>query len=137
LNKNTLDLAESYHRQAMDLHQERNEPRQLVEDLVGMARVKLAQGDPESARRYADQVQDYLRENPYLAGVVAPIRTFRYTWEVWVALSEIAIADEVLALAAALMQDYLDKNPDPAVQEMYLCQPHHAVVWQAWQEWHT
>jgi len=111
-----------------------DQPQFLAEDWAGLAKVKLDQGDPESARGRAEQVREYLQENLRLHGAHNPMRAFQFTWDVWVALGEITNADEVLALAAAVMQSYLDRNPDPSAQEMYLRQPHHAVLWAALQE---
>ena len=33
-----------------------------------------------------------------------------------------------------VMQAYLDKQPDPAAQAIYLQQPHHQALWAAWLE---
>jgi adenylate cyclase len=129
-----LSLAESCYQQALVIRQEINQPQYLVEDWVGLAKVKLAQGDPENARCYAELILEYLRGNPRLDFSEHPMRVFRFAWEVWVALDENSAADNVLALAAAIIQDYLDKNSDPDVQAMYLQQPNHAVLWAAWQE---
>jgi hypothetical protein len=51
---------------------------------------------------------------------------------VLLALGETAVANEVLALSARIIQEYLDQNSDPALQEMYLAQPHHGALWAAW-----
>ena len=62
------------------------------------------------------------------------MRGFHFTWAALKGLGEDAAADKVLALAAALIQDFLDKHPGSAAKEMFLRQPHHAALWQAWQE---
>ena len=46
---------------------------------------------------------------------------------------QLAQADEVLASAAQVLQTYLDNQPDPAAQAVYLQQPHHQALWAAWQ----
>ncbi|MFN2151965.1 MAG: hypothetical protein ACK2T5_10245, partial [Anaerolineales bacterium] len=103
-------------------------------DWAAMAKLRLVQGDTQCARDFAEQVMGYLKNNPSLFGASHEIRTFRYTWDVWLALGEADKADQVLSLAAALIQDYLEENLDPDGQAMYLRQPHHAVLWAAWRE---
>ena len=105
----------------------------MVDDWIGLAKVKILQGDLQNARKFVEQVMNYIQENPRLYGA-DPMRTYRFTWDVWLELGEMAKADQALTLAAALIQDYLDKNPDPDVQAMYLRQPHHAVLWAAWRD---
>ena len=134
LAQGDLRLAESYHQKALAIRKELNQFHYLVEDWAGMAKVKLAKGDSQCARGFAEQFMEYVQENPRLIGAEHPMRTFRFTWDVWLGLGEAAKADQVLALAADIIQDYLDKNDDPDMQAMYLRQPHHAVLWEAWQE---
>jgi tetratricopeptide (TPR) repeat protein len=129
-----LPLAETYYQQALTIHQELNQPRHLAEDWAGLAQLKLAKGDQKSAGRYGQQILDYLKENPRLNGIDNPMRTFRFTWEVLIALGQTSEADDVLTLAVQVMQDYLDKNSDHALREMYLRQPHHRILWAAWQK---
>lgn len=127
-----ISLAKTYYRQAMTIHQELNLSHYLVEDWAGLAQVRLIQGDQVGARRYGEQVLNYLEENSRLNGAENPMRVFRFTWEVLVALDQPEESYRLLALAGQIMQDYLDKNSDPALQEMYLRQPHHQVLWAAW-----
>ena len=127
-----FQLAESYFQQALAIRQELKLPRYFVEDWAGMAKLKLAQGDSEGARPYSGQILEYLRENPRLYGAENPMRTFRLTWEALNALGQYTKANEVLALAAQIMQDYLDENSDLTEQTVYLNQPHHHVLWAAW-----
>ncbi|MDX1614081.1 MAG: hypothetical protein R3300_07195, partial [Candidatus Promineifilaceae bacterium] len=58
----------------------------------------------------------------------------RFSWEVLVRLGQVETANDVLMLAVERMKLFLEKNQDPLIQEMYLAQPHHYVLWQAWQE---
>jgi tetratricopeptide (TPR) repeat protein len=134
LAQGDLRLAESYYQKALAIRQELNQFHYLVEDWAGLAKVKLVKGDSQCARGFAEQFMEYVHENPRLIGTEHPMRTYRFFWEVWTALREAVKADQVLAMAANVIQDYLDKNNDPEVQAMYLRQPHHAVLWEAWQE---
>ena len=127
-------VAETYYQQALALRQGINESHYLVEDWAGLAKVSLALGNQEAAQQFVQQILDYLKINPLLNRAENPILTFRFIWEVLVALEQIAEANEVLGLAARVMQDYLDKSSDPAMQELYLRQPHHRVLWAGWQE---
>ena len=137
LTQSKLQLAQICYQEALIIHQELNQPHHLVEDWASLARVKLIEGDQKNAWIYAQQVLDSLQVNPQLHGAENPMRTFRFTWEALVALGLTTKANEVLSLAAQVMQLYLDKNSDPAMQEMYLRQPHHRVLWAAWQEKQT
>ena len=132
LSQINIKTAASHYQQAVTICHDMNMPYFLVECWVGMAKVRLVQGNNESAQRYSQQIVRYLDENPILYQAENPMRTFHFTWEVLVALGKTADADHVLTLAAQVMQEYLDKTGDPAMQEMYLNQPHHKVLWAAW-----
>ncbi len=107
-------------------------PRYLVTVWAGLAQLELAKGDMESAWQYSQQVLDYLQGNPHFDRAQNPMRNFYVLWETLVALEKTAESDHVLILAAQVIQDYLDKTSDPAMQEMYLNQPHHKALWAAW-----
>jgi tetratricopeptide (TPR) repeat protein len=128
-----LPLAESYFQQSATMRQESNQPQFLVEDWAGLGQVKLAQGDRAAAWQYGQQMLGYLQENPRFDGAINRMRPFRFLWELLIALNQTTRAAEVLALAAQVIQDNLDMNPDAVWQAMYLNQPHHRVLWQAWQ----
>jgi predicted ATPase len=131
LSQANISLAETFYRQAMTIRQELNLLHYLVEDWAGLAQVRLAQGDQAAARHYREQVLNYLEENSRLNGAENPLRVFRFTWEVLVALGQPEEAAHLLALARQIMQAYLAKNSDPALQELYLSQPHHRQLWTA------
>ena len=102
---------------------------------AGLARVKLAQGDWKGAQEYGQQVMAHLPDNPYLDREEDPMLTFRLMWEVWVGLGQMDKAQHILTLAVEAMQQYLDTiSDDTAAQAMYLGQPHHKLLWQAWQD---
>lgn len=129
-----FQLAESYFEKAQLLRTELNQPHYLAEDKAGLAKAKLLLGNTGSAKQFVRYVLRYLKENPQLKGTANPIRTFHFTWDVLVALGQNIDADQVLTLATYVIQDYLDKNSDRELQAMYLSQPHHQVLWTAWQE---
>jgi hypothetical protein len=79
-------------------------------------------------------VHEYLKDKPHLDAMEDAMRVYRYTWETLTGIGEISLADDVLMLASQTIQDCLDKNRDPALQEIYLARPHHAVIWEAWEE---
>lgn len=132
-----LTLAEAYYRQALTIRLGLNQPYHLVEDWAGLARLKLAQNDPETAWQYGQQVLKHLRVNPGLEGAIDPLRAFHFIWVVLRELARREAANWVLQLAAQIMQVYLDKNPDPGLQAMYLRQPHHSALWAGWQDLET
>lgn len=129
-----LMLAEAYYRQALAIRLGLNQPYHLVEDWAGLARLKLAQNDLELSWQYGEQVLEHLRVNPGLEGTIDPLRTFHFIWGVLRELARREAAHWVLQLAAQIMQAYLDKNHDLGLQAMYLQQPHHRVLWAAWQD---
>ncbi len=128
-------LAASYFQQAQTIRQEIHQPQLLVEDWVGLAQAHLAMGNEQVAGKLIKQILAYLKENPRLRESEHPIRAFRFTWEVLLALDMKTEADELLMLGIQAMQKYLRKiSNDQAAQEMYLRQPHHQVLWQVWTE---
>jgi len=133
LAQKNLEQATAHLKQALTIHQELKQPHYLVEDWVGLAKVAFIQGDRSQAETYLQQILAYLQENPTLVGAETPMRAFHVTWELLVALEQADQARHVLTLAVQTIQAYLDQNSDSALQEMYLDQPHHKVLWQAWQ----
>jgi len=125
--------AETNYDAALVIHQELNQPHYLAEDWAGLARVKLDQGDGPGASLLAQRVIAFTRDNPRLDGAEDPMRAFHFTWETVTALGDFAAAAEVLVHAAAIIQAFVAKNVDTAAQAMYLQQPHHAILWKAWQ----
>lgn len=109
-----------------------NQPNFCAEDWAGLARVRLAQGDQKGAQQYGEKLLAYLKVNPRLDGIENRQRAFRFTWEVLLTLDQRSDADEVLSQAAQIIRAYLDKNDDSDAQDLYLRQPHHRVLWQAW-----
>jgi len=128
-----MPLAANYFQQSLAIRQELGQSQSIVEDWAGLAKVALAQGDLTGSREYAQQILEYLKKNPRLTGVENIMRTFWLTWEVLGALGQTVDTRRVLSLAVQIIQSYLDKNPDPAGQTMYLAQPYHHRLWTAWQ----
>jgi len=62
------------------------------------------------------------------------MRTFRFTWETLETLGESAAANGVLKRAVESIQGYLERTETAEEQAMYLKQPHHGVLWAAWQK---
>lgn len=125
-------LAETYYQQALHIHDALDLPHHAVEGWAGLAQVHSAQGDRDSSQHYTQQILAHLKKNPQLDGTEDKMRTFQFTWESLVALEKTAEANEVLTLAAQIMQTYLDTNSDAASQKLYLSQPHHQRLWAAW-----
>ena len=124
-----LDTAEKNGQQAQKIHKRLNQRHFLVEDWACLAQVKLAQDDLESAQLYGEQVVSYLKENTRLDGSENPMRAFHATWTVLMALEKAEEANHVLTLAIKIIEDYLDRNKNVALQDMYLQQPHHQALW--------
>lgn len=125
-------LAETYYQQASRIHDELDLPHHAVESWAGLAQVCFAQGDRDRSWHYGQHILAHLKKNPQLGGTESKMRTFQFTWELLVALEKTADADNVLTLAAQIMQAYLDTNNDPASHSLYLSQPHHQRLWAAW-----
>ena len=66
LDQGELPLGENCYQRALAIHNELNQYGYLDDDWAGLARLKLAQGDLQSAREFAEQVMDYLHTNPRL-----------------------------------------------------------------------
>jgi class 3 adenylate cyclase/tetratricopeptide (TPR) repeat protein len=133
LAQHDLDRAYDYYQRALLIRQEMNLPHYVVEDWAGLGRVALAQGNVEIARQYGRQILDYLQTDPTLNHAENPLRVFRFAWEVWIGLGEREKALAVLRPSAKILQAYLAQNSAPSLQQMYLNQPHHHVLWAAWQ----
>ena len=98
-----------------------------------LALLALRQEDLETARTYAAQLLTAWADNPTFDGTEHQMRILHFTWQVSQTLG-LAEKNEVLLAAIQVMQRYLNHEPDPAIQNIYLQQPHHQALWQAWQE---
>ncbi|MCP4406536.1 MAG: tetratricopeptide repeat protein [Gammaproteobacteria bacterium] len=125
--------AQTVYKQSSTIRKELNQPRLLVEDLAGLALVAFRQNDLELAQMYADQLLVVWASNPTFRGMEHPMWALHFIWQVCEGL-ELVQADDVLAAAAGVMQTYLDNQPDPEAQAVYLQQRHHQPLWAAWQE---
>ncbi len=131
--QNEFAQADVAFQEAAVIHQELNQPHHLIEDLAGLAQVRLAQKRPDHARQYISKLLDYLNDNPTLVGAEHPVRAFYVIWTLLKDLGQIGEAKYVLSLAAQVIQTYLDRTPDPTKQTMYLRQPYHHRFWQMMQ----
>jgi tetratricopeptide (TPR) repeat protein len=134
LQQNQLEPALAHLQEALAIRQELDQPHFVVEDWAGLAKVAFLQRDRAQTATYLQQILAYLEENPTLAGAEAPLRAFHWTWELLVALEQPDQARHLLTLAVQVIQDFLDKHSNPAVQATYLKQPHHKALWAAWAE---
>ncbi|MEM7344347.1 MAG: tetratricopeptide repeat protein [Chloroflexota bacterium] len=133
LVQNRLAWAEEHYQQALVIHQALNQMQYVAESRAGLAKVNLEKGSQKEAHTYITQVCAYLSENPTLNGVDNRIQVFRIIWEVLTTLQRSAEAAHVLSLAAQIIQDYLNHSHDSEKRALYLAQPHHQFLWQAWQ----
>ncbi|HSH05754.1 MAG TPA: tetratricopeptide repeat protein [Anaerolineae bacterium] len=134
LQQKNTSLAETYYEQALAIHQDMGEQIYINADLSGLAKVKLAQGNLNSAHTHCQQLLENLIENPNSHKLPNSMQTFRFTWEALSELGQTASADKILTTARQIMTKYLETNPDPADQAMYLAQPDHQFLWQRWQQ---
>ena len=128
-----FQLAESHYHQALAIRQEMNQTHHCVEDWAGLAQVNLSLGNRKRAYHYSEKILNYLNENPHLHGAEYRLRAFRFIWEALISLDQNSEADRVLTQAAQIIGDYLAKNEEPDLQATYLSQPHHRVLWEAWE----
>ena len=133
LAQSTFAQAQSYYLQALDIHQELEQFQYVVEDWAGLALVALRQADLESAQMYANQVLEAWTNNPSSVGSELSIRTFYSTWRVCQGLA-LDQENDVLAAAVNVMQLYLDNQDDPETRAIYLKQPYHLLLWEAWEK---
>jgi len=133
LMEHDLAQSERYYREALSIRRGLQQPYHLAEDWIGLARLNLAREELETAMDYAKKAAAYLDVNPTLAGAIDPLRDFRFLWEVLQAVGTAEDADRVLSLAVGIMEKFLQTNEDPAAREMYLRQPHHALLWSTYE----
>ena len=132
LKQGRIEFAKANFQQAHLIHEDLQEFEYLAEDCAALAMLNLVKGEQEGAKQYAQKFLHYFKKTSNLQGAENRMRAFHYMWKVLATLGQSAEANKMLNLAAQIMQDYLDKNSEPAIQEMYLRQPHHRVLWAAW-----
>ncbi len=124
--------AQIAYQQAVDIGQELDQERALIDSLIGLALVALRQGNLETAQTYADQLQTTLADGFSFDDVEHPVQTAHFIWQLYKGLGMVEQADKLLATATAMMQTCVDNEPDPALREIYLQQPHQRPLWEAW-----
>lgn len=123
--------AERYFRRALAIRQELGQAAYQVEDWAGLALAAARQGDREAAKGWVARCLLDWAADPEFEKADQPMRTLYFTWQACQALG-LAQAQEVLAAAAQRLRRYLDRHPDQEAQALYLRQPYHRALWDAW-----
>ncbi len=125
-------LAERCLRRALDIRRELGQSHYQVEDWAGLALAAVRQGDRETAEAWAAQLLAAWLASPAFDRADQPVRTLYFTWQVCrdLALAEV---DGVLNAAGNALQRWMGDHPDREAQSLYLQQPYHRALWDAWQ----
>jgi predicted ATPase len=113
-----LAWAKEAYEQAIILREELAQRHMAMECRAGLARVLLAQGSPEQARRHVDEILHYL-ETGTLDGTVEPLQVYLTCYHVLRAEGA-ARADEILTDAYDLLQERAWQIVDEALRRSYL-----------------
>lgn len=133
LEKALFSQAEEFYLQAQDVHKEIGQLMYVIEDHAGLALVAVRQTKPKKAQKHIELFLDMWQKNRAMNGVLNPIRTLHFAWQVCEALG-LSQRDDVLAAAAGKIQKYIEYHPAPESQAVYLAQPHHQALWKVWQD---
>jgi len=123
--------AQIAYQQAVDIGQELDLKELLIDGYTGLGLAALRQGDLKTAQKYADQLQTTLADDFSFDDAEHPVQTIHFIWQLYRGLGMVEQAGKLLATVATMMQTYVDNEPDPDLQEIYLQQPHQRPLWEA------
>lgn len=112
------EAADAY-AQGLALRREKGQHHLAVEPLAGLARVALAQGDPDLALVHASEILDYIGDHPALHGTLEPLRIYLTCYRVLSAIGD-PRAGNILDAAYNLLQERADTIEDKALRRSYL-----------------
>lgn len=131
-----LDEAADSYQQACTLLQDIKQATQALEAMAGLARVRLAQGEIDQARRCVDELLQQLADDPWLPGTDEPFRVYLTCYQVLVAAQDTR-APAVLADACRLLHIRAAQIEAADLRQMFLAGvPWHRELLAAWQSQH-
>ncbi|HSH05750.1 MAG TPA: tetratricopeptide repeat protein [Anaerolineae bacterium] len=134
IDQQNYDDAHHYYQAALKIHEKMDQPHLLVEDWAGLAKIHLAHNQHTLSQQYAEKVAHYYLEEGGDPGQAEDhLCALRFAWEVLTTLGHPTAPHALLTLAIDYINKHLAKNNDPQQQERYLQQPHHHILWTAWQ----
>ncbi len=114
-----LPGAEDAFRQALRLRRDLSQTAAAVDDLAGLARVALAQGEIERAAAWVEEILAWLAGHSP-DGVEFPVLVYLSCYRVLRAVGDEARARDVLATGCGLLQERAAAIHDPALRVQFL-----------------
>jgi tetratricopeptide (TPR) repeat protein len=128
----SADEARAAYREVETLCQRMDFPHWGVRARAGLARLALAQGDPEQALRHALAILDRIRIDPRLCGTYSPLRVYLACYRVLDTVRD-RRAGEVLATAYDLLQAWARQIDDLELRRSFLENvPYHREIHEIW-----
>ncbi len=114
-----LGDAFKFYTDALHLRREIGQSAQAIDDLAGLARVALAQGQKNEALAYAKEILTWIEAHG-IAGIEYPLRVYLTCAEVLNAVGETARAADVIRTSHTLLLEQAAKISDEATRQAFL-----------------
>jgi class 3 adenylate cyclase/tetratricopeptide (TPR) repeat protein len=114
-----LEAAHNAYQEALHLRREIGQTAHAIDDLAGLARVALAQGQVDKARTYVEETLTWI-ENNGIAGIEYPLRVYLTGADVFVAMGQPEQAADMIQTAHALLLEQAAKISDEATRQAFL-----------------
>lgn len=112
--------ADAY-QEALQLRRAIGQAAPAIDDLAGLARVALNQGQTDTALAYVEQVLDWIAANG-VHGIEYPLRVYLTSADVLSAADDMQRAIEILITAKALLQEQATRISDETTRQAFLQQ---------------
>ena len=114
-----LEEAATAHQKALQLRREIGQAAAAVDDLAGLARVALKQGNIAQATEYAEEIWEWLQEHG-VQGVLSPLQVYLTVADVWQANGRDPEARPILIRAYELLQQQAERFTDREMRRAFL-----------------
>jgi tetratricopeptide (TPR) repeat protein len=110
--------ADAYY-EALELRREIGQTSMAIDDLAGLARVKLKEGRIEQAKVYIDEILAWIEEHGP-NGLEYPLRVYLSCFDVLEAVGQKELASTTLAAAQKILSEQAERISDPEARQTFL-----------------
>jgi tetratricopeptide (TPR) repeat protein len=116
---NDLDAAHNAYQRALNLRREIGQSAHAIDDLAGLARVALAQGQKSKALARIEEALTWIEDNG-IAGIEYPLRVYLTGTDVLVAVGQSKRAADMIHTAHTLLLEQASKISDETTRQAFL-----------------
>ena len=131
-----LQLATEAYQKAIKIRRKLGEEKLVMDDLAGLARVAMREGNNSQALRYVEEILAWIESND-VEGIEYPLQVYLTCYQVLQATLDgaLARADTILLTAHTMLQEQAAKIKDEALRRQFLQNvPFNREIMAAWEK---